>query len=81
MRMQYYLHNFLSEQPNLNFHNLDVKDALLDVTCFWLERGVDGFGLDTINFYFHSTVFENNPALTPEHRNDQIALAVNHYNF
>ena len=52
--MQYYLHNFLAEQPDLNFHNREVQDALLDVTRFWLERGVDGFRLDTINFYFHS---------------------------
>ena len=50
---QYYLHNFLAEQPDLNFHNREVQDALLDVTRFWLERGVDGFRLDTINFYFH----------------------------
>ena len=51
--MQYYLHNFLTEQPDLNFHNPEVQDALLDVARFWLERGVDGFRLDTINFYFH----------------------------
>ena len=80
-RMQYYLHNFLSEQPDLNFHNRDVQDALLDVTRFWLERGVDGFRLDTINFYFHSAGLEDNPALPPEQRNDQTAPAVNPYNF
>nr|AIA92125.1 alpha-amylase [uncultured Mesorhizobium sp.] len=44
-RMQYYLHNFLAEQPDLNFHNKDVQDALLDVVRFWLDRGVDGFRL------------------------------------
>ena len=59
------LHNFLSEQPDLNFHNRQVQDALLDVTRFWLERGVDGFRLDTINFYFHSQGLEDNPALPP----------------
>ncbi|MBB6467486.1 alpha-glucosidase [Aminobacter carboxidus] len=80
-RMQYYLHNFLSEQPDLNFHNRDVQDALLDVTRFWLDRGVDGFRLDTINFYFHSAGLEDNPALPPEQRNDQTAPAVNPYNF
>ncbi|PWK70637.1 alpha-glucosidase [Aminobacter sp. AP02] len=80
-RMQYYLHNFLAEQPDLNFHNRDVQDALLDVTRFWLERGVDGFRLDTINFYFHSAGLEDNPALPPEQRNDQTAPAVNPYNF
>jgi alpha-glucosidase len=79
-RQQYYLHNFLAEQPDLNFHNKDVQDALLEVTRFWLERGVDGFRLDTINFYFHSQGLENNPALAPELRNDQTAPAVNPYN-
>ncbi|MGX5841702.1 beta-galactosidase BglA [Mesorhizobium sp. ArgA1] len=80
-RQQYYLHNFLSEQPDLNFHNSEVQDALLDVTRFWLERGVDGFRLDTINFYFHSQGLENNPPLPPEERNDQTAPAVNPYNY
>ncbi|MGE0281119.1 MAG: alpha-glucosidase family protein [Rhizobiaceae bacterium] len=80
-RMQYYLHNFLAEQPDLNFHNRDVQDALLEVARFWMDRGVDGFRLDTINFYFHSQGLENNPALPPEERNDQTAPAVNPYNF
>jgi alpha-glucosidase len=80
-RQQYYLHNFLAEQPDLNFHNRDVQDALLDVTRFWLDRGVDGFRLDTINFYFHSQGLENNPALPVEERNDQTAPAVNPYNY
>ena len=80
-RMQYYLHNFLIEQPDLNFHNRDVQDALLDVARFWMDRGVDGFRLDTINFYFHSQGLENNPPLAPEERNDQTAPAVNPYNF
>jgi alpha-glucosidase len=80
-RQQYYMHNFLSEQPDLNFHNRDVQDALLDVTRFWLERGVDGFRLDTINFYFHSQGLEDNPALPPSERNDQTAPSVNPYNY
>jgi alpha-glucosidase len=80
-RMQYYLHNFLAEQPDLNFHNPDVQDALLDVVRFWLDRGVDGFRLDTINFYFHSVGLEDNPPLPPAERNDQTAPSVNPYNF
>jgi alpha-glucosidase len=80
-RMQYYLHNFLKEQPDLNLHNLDVQDALLDVVRFWLERGVDGFRLDTINFYFQDAELRDNPALLPEERNDSIAPAVNPYNW
>ncbi len=80
-RMQYYLHNFLAEQPDLNFHNGDVQDALLDAARFWLERGIDGFRLDTINFYFHSRGLEDNPPLPPDERNASTAPAVNPYNF
>lgn len=80
-RMQYFLHNFLKEQPDLNLHNVDVQDALLDVTRFWLDRGVDGFRLDTINFYFHDQELRSNPALKPEDRNDTIAPSVNPYNW
>ena len=59
----------------------DVQDALLDVARFWLDRGVDGFRLDTINFYFHSQGLEDNPALPPAERNDQTAPTVNPYNY
>jgi alpha-glucosidase len=60
-RQQYYLHNFLASQPDLNLHKPAVQDALLDVVRFWLERGVDGFRLDTVNFYFHDQALRNNP--------------------
>ena len=80
-RMQYYLHNFLVSQPDFNFHNKDVQDAHLDTMRFWLERGVDGFRLDTVNFYFHSRGLESNPALPREQMNDFTAPAVNPYNF
>ena len=80
-RMQYYMHNFLAEQPDLNFHNPEVQDAVLDVVRFWLDKGVDGFRLDTINFYFHSLGLENNPPLPEGERNAQTAPAVNPYNF
>lgn len=79
-REQYYMHNFLASQPDLNFHNKDVQDALLDVATFWLNRGVDGFRLDTINFYFHDADLRNNPALPIEERNSTIAPSVNPYN-
>ncbi|WP_424931547.1 alpha-glucosidase family protein [Amaricoccus macauensis] len=75
VRRQYYLHNFLAEQPDLNFHNSDVQDALLETMRFWLERGVDGFRLDTVNYYLHDAQLRNNPAAT---RNDP-QPAVNPY--
>ncbi len=61
VRKQYYLHNFLTSQPDLNFHNPDVQDAMLSVVRFWLERGVDGFRLDTVNYYFHDRELRDNP--------------------
>lgn len=60
-RRQYYQHNFLVEQPDLNFHNPAVVDALLDSMRFWLDRGVDGFRLDTVNFYVHDKQLRDNP--------------------
>lgn len=80
-REQYYLHNFLTSQPDLNFHCCDVQNALLDVTRFWLERGVDGFRLDTINFYIHDKELRDNPPLPEEDRNASIAPSVNPYNY
>lgn len=65
-RRQYYLHNFLQEQPDLNFHNPDVQKAVLDVLRFWLERGVDGFRFDTVNFYFHDKKLRNDLPYKPK---------------
>lgn len=60
-RQQYYFHNFLSSQPDLNLHNVDVQDAILDVARFWLDRGVDGFRLDALNFSMHDPLLRDNP--------------------
>jgi len=60
-RGQYYLHNFLSSQPDFNFHNPAVRAATLDNVRFWLDRGVDGLRLDAINFCFHDAQLRDNP--------------------
>ena len=60
-RGQYFLHNFLSSQPDLNFHNPAVQQAQLDNLRFWLDRGVDGVRLDAINFCFHDQALRDNP--------------------
>jgi alpha-glucosidase len=57
---QYYYHCFLKEQPDLNWRNPEVKQAMFDAVRFWLDLGVDGFRLDAV-----STVFEH-PDL-PDH--------------
>ncbi|HEY0599432.1 alpha-glucosidase family protein [Brevundimonas sp.] len=64
-RGQYYMHNFLPEQPQLNLHLPAVQDALLDVARFWLDRGVDGFRFDAINFSMHDPLLRDNPPLPP----------------
>ena len=70
-RRQYYLHNFLASQPDLNFHHPAVIDHLMDDMRFWLERGVDGFRFDTTNYYFHDTQLRSNgPAPRPAHAPD-----------
>tara|TARA_R100000656_G_scaffold23106_3_gene20563 strand:- start:288 stop:1901 length:1614 start_codon:yes stop_codon:yes gene_type:complete len=60
-RKQYYLHNFLTSQPDLNFHCPDVVEQVLSDVKFWLDRGVDGFRLDAINFCFHDPELRDNP--------------------
>ena len=69
-RRQYYMHNFLASQPDLNFHSPAVQDAVLACARFWLERGVDGFRLDAVNFCFHDRRLRNNPALQAGAAND-----------
>ncbi|WP_448135427.1 alpha-glucosidase [Stenotrophomonas rhizophila] len=67
-REQYFLHNFLADQPDLDFHNPAVQQATLDYVRFWLDRGVDGFRLDSINFCFHDAQLRDNPAKPLEKR-------------
>ena len=58
---QYYLHLFTRQQPDLNWHNPEVRQACLDAFRFWLERGVDGFRLDVFNAYFKHPDLSDNP--------------------
>jgi alpha-glucosidase len=60
-RKQYYLHNFLASQPDMNFHNPEVQQVHLDNLRFWLERGVDGVRMDACNFHFHDRELRSNP--------------------
>ncbi len=60
-RQQYYLHNFLTSQPDLNFHCAEMQQALIQSMKFWLDLGVDGFRLDVVNFYVHDALLRDNP--------------------
>lgn len=60
-RGQYYMHNFLASQPQLNWHNPEVCNAMLAEAEFWLERGIDGFRIDAIDFALHDPELRDNP--------------------
>lgn len=58
---QYYLHLFLPEQPDLNWRNPQVREAMLDVMRFWFDRGVDGFRVDVSYMVMKDSDFRDNP--------------------
>ena len=58
---QYYLHQFCSEQPDLNLRNSEVQQALKDVLTFWLDRGVDGFRVDAVPHLVEDSKFRDEP--------------------
>lgn len=58
---QYYYHAFLTEQPDLNWRNPDVREAMLDVLRFWFDRGVDGFRIDVLWHVIKDEQLRDNP--------------------
>ncbi|GAB3683253.1 maltose alpha-D-glucosyltransferase [Angustibacter aerolatus] len=64
VRRQYFWHRFFSHQPDLNFENPAVQDAMFDVVRFWMDLGIDGFRLDAVPYLFEDegTNCENLPA-------------------
>jgi len=60
---QYYYHFFYPQQPDLNWRNPKVKDAMFDVTRFWYKRGVVGFRLDAVDTLFEDPNLHDNPVL------------------
>ncbi len=58
---QFYLHTFLSEQPDLNWRNPDTRAAMFDVARFWLDRGVDGFRIDVAPMVMKDPELRDNP--------------------
>jgi len=64
---QFYLHSFFREQPDLNWRNDEVQEAVFEEMKFWLDLGVDGFRLDVINLVVKDKKFRNNPAFLGIH--------------
>src|SRR3712207_6321718 len=58
---QYFYHAYLEEQPDLNWRNPEVREAMLGVLRFWLERGVDGFRVDALRQLVKDERFRDNP--------------------
>lgn len=69
---QWYWATFLPFQPDLNYHNPEVRKAMLDNVRFWLDKGVDGFRLDIFNSLYEDDQFRDNPfsmAMVPNESN------------
>ncbi|MEC7985001.1 MAG: alpha-glucosidase [Myxococcota bacterium] len=60
-RKKWYLHSFAKEQPDLNWDNPAVEEAILSIMEFWYQRGIDGFRLDVFNCYHKKTGLPDNP--------------------
>jgi alpha-glucosidase len=66
---QYYYHSFLRQQPDVNWRNPELREAMFKVLRFWLERGVDGFRVDVMWMMIKDDQFRDNPvnpASTPD---------------
>jgi alpha-glucosidase len=58
---QYYYHAFLEFQPDLNWRHPEVRKEMLNVMRYWLDKGVDGFRLDLVNFLYEDELLRDNP--------------------
>jgi alpha-glucosidase len=58
---QFYYHYFYPQQPDLNWRNPDVRDAMLDITRWWMKRGVAGFRLDAVDTLMEDPALTDNP--------------------
>src|SRR5437588_208894 len=63
---QYYLHNFLPEQPDLNWWNEEVREAFDDILRFWFDRGIAGFRIDVCNGIVKDRELRDNPPATQQ---------------
>lgn len=81
---QYYLHSFLKEQPDLNWRNPDVVEAMHDVLRFWMRRGIDGFRIDVLGMILkHPDMPDNpiNPDYHPSMPDERMVIAEHSVNY
>lgn len=77
-RRAYYLHLFTEKQPDLNWEEKNVRDAVYAMMRFWLDKGVDGFRMDVINLIGKPDVFEDAPVPPGETYGNGFAFIANH---
>jgi alpha-glucosidase len=75
---QYYLHSFLKEQPDLNWRNPQLRDAMFDVLRFWITKGVDGFRTDAFDYTFNDVLLRDEPENEAYHPGDIAWLRLRH---
>ena len=73
---QYYLHNFVAEQPDLDWWNEDVRREFDDIVRFWWDRGVAGFRIDVCNMMIKDKELRDNPPATEDDPLDQQFMGV-----
>jgi alpha-glucosidase len=76
---QFYYHSFLSQQPDLNWRNPDVKAAIFDALRFWLDKGVDGFRMDVLWLLVKDVEFRDNPVNREFRGGDSFASVIPRY--
>ncbi|XP_075060236.1 amino acid transporter heavy chain SLC3A1 isoform X2 [Mixophyes fleayi] len=71
-RKQCYFHQFRKEQPDLNFHNPDIQNEILDIIKFWLEKGVDGFIINTASYLLEAEHMRDEPQVNKSQNADTV---------
>ncbi|XP_006882437.1 PREDICTED: neutral and basic amino acid transport protein rBAT [Elephantulus edwardii] len=72
VRKQCYFHQFLKEQPDLNFYNPDVQEEIKEIMQYWLEKGVDGFSFDGVKFLLEARHLRNEIPVNKSQNPDMI---------
>ncbi|XP_074061070.1 amino acid transporter heavy chain SLC3A1-like [Macrotis lagotis] len=72
VRKQCYFHQFMKEQPDLNFRNPDVQEEIKEIMQFWLGKGVDGFSFDAVKFLLEATHLRNEPQVNQNQNPDTV---------
>ncbi|XP_026808060.1 maltase 2-like isoform X1 [Rhopalosiphum maidis] len=75
-RGQYYLHQFMVKQPDLNYNSSALLEEMKNVLRFWLDIGVDGFRVDAVRYIIEDNAFEDEPLIDPNIKDDNYTYAL-----